>query len=69
MTEHQAYEKLQSVFDNFFFSGVKVTPDLAAEDVEEWDSLLHMSLVLAIEDEFKVRFKVGEVESSRNVGN
>jgi acyl carrier protein len=69
MTSPQAYEKLQNVFDNFFFGDVKVAPDLEAKDVEEWDSLLHMSLILAVEDEFKIRFGVGEVESFQNVGD
>jgi acyl carrier protein len=41
---------------------------LSAEDVEEWDSLLQISIVVAIEKEFGVRFRVGEVEATRNVG-
>jgi acyl carrier protein len=37
--------------------------------VEEWDSLTHVSLILAVEQAFGIRFRVGEVESTKNVGD
>jgi acyl carrier protein len=69
MTKDEIYAKLQVIFDNVFMDEVKVTPELAAKDVEEWDSVTHVSLVLAIEEQFKIRFRVGEVESAKNVGD
>lgn len=69
MNDEQIYRQLQDVFDDVFISDVKVTSDLTAKDVEEWDSLSHVSLVLAIEEKFGIRFKVGEVESAKNVGD
>jgi acyl carrier protein len=45
-----------------------VTPELSAKDVEEWDSLLQISLVLGVEKAFNVRFRVGEVEATKNLG-
>jgi acyl carrier protein len=69
MTQDEIYKRLQALFDNVFLDDVKVTPELAAKDVEEWDSVLHVSLVLAIEEEFGIRFRVGEVESAKNVGD
>jgi acyl carrier protein len=68
MQKTEVYEKIQNVFDEVFLSKVVVTPELSAKDVEEWDSLLHVSLVLAIEEEFNIRFRVGEVESAKNIG-
>ena len=62
------YSKLQEVFDEVFLDKVVVTPELTAKDVPEWDSLLHVSLVLAIEQAFGIRFRVGEVEGAKNVG-
>jgi len=47
---------------------VKLTPQLSAQDVEEWDSLTQISLMVAVEKEFNVRFRVGEVEATKNVG-
>ncbi len=61
-------ERLQSIFDDIFLDEVVITPELSANDVEEWDSLLHISLVVAVEEAFGIRFRVGEVESMRNVG-
>jgi acyl carrier protein len=69
MTKDEIYAKLQAIFDNVFMEEVTVTPELAAKDVEEWDSVMHVSLVLAIEEQFKIRFRVGEVESAKNVGD
>lgn len=61
--------RLQAIFDDIFLDEVVVTPELSAEDVEEWDSLTHISLVVAVEEAFGIKFRVGEVESTRNVGD
>jgi acyl carrier protein len=67
-TQGQVLDKLQTVFDEIFIEPPTLTSELTAQDVPEWDSLLHISLVLAVEKAFAVRFRVGEVESARNVG-
>lgn len=69
MEQAQVIEKLQTIFDEVFLEEVLVTPKLTASEVEEWDSLTHISLVLAVEKAFKVRFRVGEVEATKNVGD
>jgi acyl carrier protein len=61
--------KLQEVFDGVFLEKIEVRRDLSASDVEEWDSLTHVSLILAVEQAFGIRFRVGEVESTKNVGD
>lgn len=68
ITKNEVLQKLQSIFDELFLEEVVVTPELSAHDVEEWDSLLHISLVVTIEEVFNIRFRVGEVEATRNVG-
>jgi acyl carrier protein len=68
MTKPEVLAKLQTVFDDTFMEEVEVTESLAAKDVEEWDSLSNVSLVLAIEEAFGIRFRVGEVESAKNIG-
>jgi acyl carrier protein len=60
--------RLQSIFDELFLEEVVVTPELSAKDVEEWDSLQHISLVVAVEEKFNIKFRVGEVEATQNVG-
>jgi acyl carrier protein len=69
MSKDEIYTRLQAIFDDVFMDEVRLTPELSAKDVEEWDSITHVSLVLAIEEKFGVRFRVGEVESAKNVGD
>jgi acyl carrier protein len=68
MNRSDVFSRLQAIFDDVFLDKVVVTPELSARDVEEWDSLLHVSLIVAIEKAFAVRFHVGEVEGAANVG-
>lgn len=68
MNQTEVIARLQEVFDNVFLEPVEVTPELSADDVEEWDSLIHIALVVAVEKSFNIRFRVGEVEGTKNVG-
>jgi acyl carrier protein len=68
MTQAEVLAGLQTVFDDVFTDKVEVSPALTAKDVPEWDSLMHISLVISVEKFFNVRFGVGEVETTRNVG-
>jgi acyl carrier protein len=68
MTRDQALERMQTIFDEVFLDKVVVSPELSADNVEEWDSIVHVSLMVAVERAFQVRFRVGEVESLKNVG-
>lgn len=69
MTSADTMAKLQGVFDDIFLEPVKLTRELSAKQVPEWDSLMQVSLVMAVERAFNVRFRVGEVEATRNVGD
>ncbi len=69
MEQAQVIERLQTIFDEVFLEKVEVTPELSADEVEEWDSITHVSLILAVEKAFNVRFRVGEVEATKNVGD
>lgn len=58
-------EILRSAFDD---ETLEVTADTSADDVEAWDSVAHISLIFAIEEEFGFQFSSGELEAMRNVG-
>ena len=47
----------------------RVTPDTTANDIEEWDSISHIRLIVAIERKFHVKFKNSEIESLKHVGD
>jgi acyl carrier protein len=68
MNRTEVITKLQEIFDTVFLEPVVVTPELSALDVPEWDSLTHISLIVAVEKALAVRFRVGEVEATKNVG-
>ncbi len=56
----------RQVFDD---DSLVVTRATTANDIEEWDSLTHMNLVMAVEQRFKIRFALGELQSLRHVGD
>lgn len=68
MTEQQIFAKLEEVFADVFDEEIKLSAETTADDVEDWDSLTHITLISAVEAEFGVRFKMKEVSSMKNVG-
>jgi acyl carrier protein len=62
-------ERLNQIFrDVLEDDSIKLTPGTTAADVEGWDSLSHVQLVLAAEREFKVRLRASEIGGLENVG-
>jgi acyl carrier protein len=68
MNQADVIAKLQTIFDTIFLEPIALTPVTSAKDVPEWDSLTHISLVVSVEKAFAVRFRVGEVEKTQNIG-
>jgi acyl carrier protein len=62
--------RVQSIMaDTFDDDDLTVTADTTAADVEDWDSLSHIRLVVAIEREFGIKFSNAEIEGLQNVGD
>lgn len=65
----QIYSKLTEIFrDIFDDDSLQVTPELTAADVDEWDSLNHIRLVVSIERAFGMSFSAAQVGRLKNVG-
>lgn len=69
MTKQEVLDKLNVIFrDEFDDEGIRVTETTTANDIEDWDSLAHISLITAIEEQFDMKFTMGEVTGMKNVG-
>ncbi len=69
MTRETVYEKLNGVFrDVFDDEEIEVNDSTTADDIEDWDSLEHINLIAAIEQEFGIKFSMGQVVTMKNVG-
>jgi len=62
--------ELSSVFQTVFDrEDLQVYDAMTANDVDGWDSVSHISLVISIEEHFKVRLTTSEVSALKNVGD
>lgn len=68
MLDEAIYTKLTQVFEDTFDEAISLRPNLTAEEVEGWDSVQHIRLILNVEKAFGVRFSASEVGEPRNIG-
>jgi acyl carrier protein len=69
MERTDIYDKLNDVFvDVLDLDEVALTDSTTADDIEEWDSLSHVQLVVAIEKAFGIKFTALEIMKWKNVG-
>ena len=69
MNEPQIYARLAEIFQDLFDEdSIQLTPKLSAKDVDGWDSLTHIRLILTIEKTFKIKFTTSEIGKLENVG-
>lgn len=69
MSREEVYKKLDEVFQDVFDDdSIHVTDSTTANDIEDWDSLEHIGLIVAIEHKFNIKFNMGEITSLKNVG-
>jgi acyl carrier protein len=70
MDEAQIYSRLAEIFEDVFDEdNIEITPELSAKDVDGWDSLTHIRLILTIEKAFKIKFSTSEIGRLENVGD
>jgi acyl carrier protein len=69
MTREEVYEKLTGIFRDVFNDDALLISDrTTAADIEDWDSLEQINLVVAVEKKFDIKFHIEEVSMFRNVG-
>lgn len=69
MEREEIFSKLNEIFiDVLDLDEVELTDETSANDIEEWDSLSHIQLIVAIEKAFKIKFTSLEIMKWRNVG-
>ncbi len=70
MDRNEILQELTAIFtDTFDVDAIKLSTDTSADDIEEWDSLSHIQLVVAIEKHFKIRFLSKEIQSWKKTGD
>ncbi len=69
MKKEEIYERLNNVFrDVFDDESITVNENTTSDDIEDWDSLEHINLIVAVEQEFGIKFNMNEVTTMKNVG-
>ncbi len=70
MEKNQILADVQEIFrDVLDNEDIKINDLTAADDIEEWDSLSHIQLIVAIEKHFKIKFNSKEILEWKTVGD
>jgi len=69
MTDPELYTELNDVFRQVLDDPtIALTPETTADDVDDWDSMNHIFIVVELEKRFGVKFQAAEMEELKNVG-
>ena len=72
MSSTEILDTIRGIMNDVFdidVSHESITPYTTASDIEEWDSLSHIRLIVAVERKFNVKFKNSEIEELKRVGD
>jgi len=69
MNRDSIYVEINRIFKDIFDDeSIEVSDDTNADDIEDWDSLEQINILVAIEKKFNIKFTIRDVESLENVG-
>ena len=69
MSEQEIFDSVQEIFRTVFDDdGIVLTREMTADDIEDWDSLEQINLLVAIEKKFSIKCKLDDVKNLPNVG-
>jgi len=70
LTRDEIFKKLEPIFrDILDETELNLKDNLSALDIPKWDSLAHVNILVAIEIAYRIKFKTGEIEIMKNVGD
>ena len=69
MNREEVYEQLTRVFSDVFDNeDITINDNTTADDIDEWDSMEYINLIMAVEEEFSIKFTMEQVNGMKNVG-
>lgn len=69
MSREEILERVNEIFVEVFDDdSIVITEETTADDIEDWDSLMHITLISEIENEFDFKFQMKDVVGMENVG-
>ncbi len=64
-TQTQLQDIFREVFDD---DDIEISDAMTADDLEEWDSMMHINLIFACEQKFDIKFALAEIAGLKDVG-
>lgn len=69
MSRQEIFKEVQKIFQTVFDDDeLQIQDETNSDDIEDWDSLEHINLVVAMEKKFNLKFDIKEVGTLKNVG-
>lgn len=69
MQRNEVFERLNKVFREVFDDEtISLNENTTADDIDGWDSLTHINVIFAVQEEFDVKFSVKDIIAMKNVG-
>ena len=70
MTDEEILARIETVVrDVVGDDSIKLTMNTVAQEVDGWDSMAHINIIVALEHEFKIKFKTASLEEAQNTGD
>lgn len=69
MRRDEIVKKLEEIFSDLFDEEISLSDQMSPADIDEWDSLMQISILAAVQDEFDVSFEIDEIVAMKNVGD
>lgn len=70
MTRESVLKELNGIIEEVLdVDNLNISEETTASDVEDWDSIMHIEIVVEIEEHYGIKFQTKQIEEFKNVGN